>query len=459
MLGPVVFWAALLGLVYLGMLFLSSGKRDPVALTMIAVVGLLAIALAWNRWKGEGAQWFVRAAAAIGIAMLVPVMWQWLHRTDVFTTYCCRDKSVRPATFWPLLVLWGGTLAGLAFVLFGSPERWRALRRASPRSAAWWLAALLWTLAALFVFARNISGAVLWKSVVPLGKAGAVLAGVAAVLAALLWFGTRKTRRQREQVAADYALMPLSERQAVLDLVERAALAGEAQALYRFVEGEVPPDALARVNGDPLAHPGEAWPREDDGTPAWFLIQLPLDVPRLGPAWQRRVAVVFMADYELQVRTYAPADETDLVTLPNPGRAAAPPRFTLQRQRVPFMPVDPDSDEAGGFDVEQLPDKVPGLLAKLEPYSQQPLALLERILVGHPDFRGAGEDLIHVGGDPMLIQSEHEPACPTCGTRMRFLFQFGDPSDTGTLFGDAGVAYVYGCDAHPRECAGFVDCM
>jgi len=61
-----------------------------------------------------------------------------------------------------------------------------------------------------------------------------------------------------------------------------------------------------------------------------------------------------------------------------------------------------------------------------------------------------------VGGDPVLIQSAHDPSCPVCQTRMRFLFQFGELRDP-PLFGDAGVAYVYGYDAHPRECVGFVD--
>jgi hypothetical protein len=39
---------------------------------------------------------------------------------------------------------------------------------------------------------------------------------------------------------------------------------------------------------------------------------------------------------------------------------------------------------------------------------------------------------------------------------MRFLLQFSDVTDE-YLFGDSGVGYVYGCDAHPEQCAGFVD--
>ena len=62
-------------------------------------------------------------------------------------------------------------------------------------------------------------------------------------------------------------------------------------------------------------------------------------------------------------------------------------------------------------------------------------------------------------GDPELIQSEHNASCLVCRARMRFLFQFGEPNEQQMLLGDAGIAYIYGCDAHPRECIGFVDCF
>lgn len=64
---------------------------------------------------------------------------------------------------------------------------------------------------------------------------------------------------------------------------------------------------------------------------------------------------------------------------------------------------------------------------------------------------------ILVGAAPEYIQSEHEPSCEACGARMRFLFQFADVTDDFML-GDAGVGYVYGCDAHPERLQGFIDC-
>lgn len=66
------------------------------------------------------------------------------------------------------------------------------------------------------------------------------------------------------------------------------------------------------------------------------------------------------------------------------------------------------------------------------------------------------EDAILAGGDAQLIQNEHDPLCPACQQPMRFLFQFGDVTEDFEL-GDCGVGYVYGCDAHPENCVGFVD--
>jgi hypothetical protein len=399
-----------------------------------------------NTYGVPAREWIWRLGAALVVALLVPIMVGWLGRTDVFVEFCCKRQAYRAATFWPLVVLWVGTLGMFTFALLGTGKRWWVeLRRPSALTVAWWLAALAWTTAAAIVFARNISGPVLWRSLLPVGKMTIALLVVVAIVALLLRFATRKTQRMRVEVAQDYAALSADERRDLLDSIEQHALTGEYEYLYRCVEGSAEPGALARIAGDPIARPGEAWPLEPDGA----------------SAWQDRVVVVFFADWTVEVRSYAPAQEPDLVTLPNPGKCAAPAGFRLRRMAVPYMPVNDDDDNSGdnGFEVARLPDLVPGLRARLERHSKHPGQLLARVLAerGDAHWSSVEEDVL-VGGDPMLIQSEHDARCPICAQPMRFLFQFGDLNEE-FLFGDAGVAYVYGCDAHPRECQGFVDCM
>ncbi len=60
-----------------------------------------------------------------------------------------------------------------------------------------------------------------------------------------------------------------------------------------------------------------------------------------------------------------------------------------------------------------------------------------------------------MGGEPELIQAEHDARCPTCASPMRFLVSLGALSQT--IGGDAPVVYAYGCDAHVENVRAFVD--
>jgi hypothetical protein len=465
-LSPILFLAGECLLVSIASLMAASPHADFASKSIVVLLALVAAAaLLWHQAGWRGTQWLMRGGAALVVALLLTVLLQWLPRSDVFTVQCCRGGT-RPGTFWPLLFVWALGLGLFTFSWWGAHQRWWVVvRQKSARAALWWLAALAWSVTCAVVLLRNVSGAVLWASLVPVGKLALFLGVPLALFATWLFVLSRRERARSLQVDAEFEAMPLDARASVLELIERAARRAEYQYLYSCVEGVAPGPADARVNGPPLARAGEEWPGAASGEPAWFLLQLPLDVPRLGQAWQGRIAVVFLSkDYEVIVRTYAPATESGLAPLDTAGPDAAAAGLTLRRLAVPYVPVrgedeeDEDEDDVGGFDVEQLPGKVPGLTALLKRYSASPAKLLARVLAGRsgPHFTGA-EDEILVGGDPLLIQGAHEPDCSQCGKRMRFLFQSGELSEKDWLFGDAGVCYVYGCDEHPERCEGFID--
>ena len=71
----------------------------------------------------------------------------------------------------------------------------------------------------------------------------------------------------------------------------------------------------------------------------------------------------------------------------------------------------------------QLCDKSPEITVPLEPYTEDFDGILAQIL--RPNVYGYSLDapgIAYIGGDPMLIQNPHDPACDECGKPMRFLF-------------------------------------
>ena len=55
----------------------------------------------------------------------------------------------------------------------------------------------------------------------------------------------------------------------------------------------------------------------------------------------------------------------------------------------------------------------------------------------------AGGDKL--GGWPAWVQSPEWPHCPSCGGRMRLVFQLGSNDNLDFMFGDAGRGHVFGC--------------
>jgi hypothetical protein len=210
----------------------------------------------------------------------------------------------------------------------------------------------------------------------------------------------------------------------------------------------------SHVGGVPYAEAGEEWPA---GSPAKFLLQVRLDDPGLGPQWQGRLLTVFLVfDVEQVVRRYAVPSLEKYVPL-------APPHAPLPCIRlVPIrLPVDEEEEDGEAGMVPAFPDRlcemVPALRQVLSPYTHDHAGLLSQIL--RPNVWGYDLEewnIAYEGGDPLLIQNPHDPACDECGKPMRFLFQFGEIIP-GVQLADAGVCYVYGCDEHPSRCKGFID--
>ena len=233
----------------------------------------------------------------------------------------------------------------------------------------------------------------------------------------------------------------------------------------------------SRFGGPPYGEPGEQWPtRDDDRTqPADFLIQVRLDDPLPSP-WLGRLIVVFLKfDVTQAILVYAapsPAKyarrpgspdaslDCGLMSLPIP-KAKPPVTHHLPEQ---VAAAESPAESPGSENAWQLPydpalllELVPGLREELRQFTRRPADLLAQLMA--PEHYGYGfdlSDIVQMGGGPQWVQDNPGPmTCPECGHPMRFLFQFGDLSGRNRL-GDAGICYVFGCDAHPDSTQSLV---
>jgi hypothetical protein len=186
-----------------------------------------------------------------------------------------------------------------------------------------------------------------------------------------------------------------------------------------------------------------------------FLMQMPLRAPRLQPQWHNRILVLYLVDHQPLVRSYDQnTQQLRLLSSPLPSEI---PR-ALAEVAMPYLPSSDETETEGGFDPGVIFSRVPDLRNELLKFSSHPEMLLSMLLNGPSTQRALdATDQILVGGDPILIQNEHKAPCPVCNQPMGFLMQSCDITDSFE-FGDAGVVYIYGCDAHPDNCAAFIDC-
>ena len=268
------------------------------------------------------------------------------------------------------------------------------------------------------------------------------------------------------RVRRDYLRVPSDVRQQVLNRIHAAGLNGSVCSVLVATESNATArDVVAsRYGGVPYAEVGDDWPLLDDDTsdPAGFLIQVKLD-DTFPPPWPGRLVVVFNRhDATQTVRCYtSPAADRSIPL------AVGPPLehdWMLQHIRVPRQPRADDAVSGahadGGlldYDPVVLLPTIPGLNADLLPFTRRPADLLAAILA--PNHCGYGfelSDIVQLGGQPEWLLEELEGCnCDQCGRTMRFLFQFGDLNG-GTLLGDSGVCYVFGCDEHPETPMGIV---
>jgi hypothetical protein len=448
---PLVFGVAVFALVWIGVSLATARNRDLVAVLVSVLLLGGAGAMMWTRWIGGRVEWFLRALAGVGAAVLVAVVLGWLGRADVFVD-CRPGCPPRVGTFWPLLMAWVGAFALFAGALWGSRFEFAQWLRPGVRTVLTWVALLAWTGLCLVVLARNVTVDVVMESMERLGIVTSIGGGVVGLLIGVSWLLSLKDRRTRRELAADFARMTPAQRGQVLAAIDAHARTGEFQLAFRGT-GVADDAAPARLGGDPVLRPGEAWPHGADGEPGIFLLQLPLAAPRLPRVWHDRVASVFLVDYELLVKLHRVDEAPSLVRVHGPDVSIEVMPEALEPLAIPYVAATDDLEEA--TNAEALVALVPGLAALLRSHSAHPGRLLDAILAGGVE-RAPASELVMVGGDPVLLLDDPAPLCAECGAPMRFLFQFGDVTES-FAFGDAGVGYVYGCDAHPERCEGFVE--
>ncbi|HEY6093693.1 MAG TPA: DUF1963 domain-containing protein [Gallionellaceae bacterium] len=457
-MSPFFFWFLLVSASLASILFTLTMPLEPIPILVVALAWLATFGLAYKRWSARSINWLLRMAAVLVSAILVFNLHSWALRGDVFIDHPCGCEP-RTGTFWPLFFSWLTNIGLLGYAILGTLTGLKSIAKPTPRSISVWLLVSLWTAACVRVFSANITSAVLVES---LRIAGILVGSIAGTILAIIgigWLLSIPGRRRRKQADADFQKIDENTRQELLTLIDSHSRKSEFVLLYRFNTGTANPASMARVGGNPLARESESWPHHADGSPATFLLQLPLLAPRLPAPWQGRLIAVFLVDYGLLIRSYDAASVPDLTALRNPQEKPIVAETELQPLAIPYVPVSEDEeeeDEESGFDVGQLLERVPGLKDRLGQFSEQPVALLSRLIAGNNYL--SSEDTILVGGDPQLIQNPHDAACPICQRPMRFLFQFCDVTETFAL-GDCGVGYVYGCDDHPEHCEGFVDCF
>jgi hypothetical protein len=278
------------------------------------------------------------------------------------------------------------------------------------------------------------------------------------VLVGIGWLFSIPAASRRKRAAADFAKIDPPTRAGILAMIDRHARNGPFRVLYLRSTVAAAALPLARIGGQPLARPGEPWPRGEDGEPGKFLLQLPLPAVS-GSPWEGRLIVLYLVQQALLVRSYSGTHLDELV--PQDSATAMAAESAAEPIGLQAVAIPTAADDGHGADLrlaEQLIKEVPGLASRLAGLTAYPAPVLLKLLAGHAEAGDLRlEDVVLVGDAPALIPSSHDPRCLVCQQPMRYLLQLADASQSFGL-GDCGVGYVYGCDAHPEFCQGFVDC-
>lgn len=272
-------------------------------------------------------------------------------------------------------------------------------------------------------------------------------------------------RLRVRRVRRAYSRLSVKTRDQILEQIDQA---GRDRFACSVLVADIPntADATAsRYGGQPYAEVGDMWPEQTPGQPgpADFLIQVRLDETFPEPWAGRLVAVFNRFDYEQTVRCYATPAVDRMVVMtsgPEPQKEWGLLRVRVPKQELPESAEPTAKSGLLDYDPVVLLETVPGLNASLLEVTPKPADLLAAILApNHCSYGFELSDLVQLGGVPVWLQEDagHQ-TCSQCGTAMRFLFQFGDLNG-GVAFGDAGVCYVFGCDAHPDQPFGFAQTL
>lgn len=244
-----------------------------------------------------------------------------------------------------------------------------------------------------------------------------------------------------------YKDLPSGVAEKVIQLIECEKTAEPGVTFLKRSDG-VPLDeelfVVSRVGGSPYMEPGDENPQKDIDKPETFLLQVRIDEPALGDAWQGRLLAVFQTRKFELVKSY---ESPSLDQYTRADFESAPICYPLRHIHAPREILNP----------KQLCENIPAIKEVLRPYTNDFAGLLTQILrPNHHHDSFEPQDLAYIGYEPMLIQPPlHEPHCDRCDQPMRFLFQFGEIIPARRM-ADAGICYVYGCDNHPEQCEAFV---
>lgn len=456
-MSPIVFWPGILTAVYVAVLLSAALPHNLAQIAGAALAWIVTFGMGWARWSGRSVLWLWRLAAAAAAIILVALVHDWLPRTDVFVIYR-RNCPPKMGSFWPLFFVCIGGLGLQTFAAWGTQFRVKNLVTLPTfGAAAWWFVTFSWSIACGYVFIRNINTVAVAVSLTGIAKILGIFLVPTGIVTLFVWLRKRSEMASRKKALADYQAISPSLRIAMLSLIEDYARAGIFRLMYRVATENGAEDPFARVGGRPLAAPDELWPFDDERVPGQFLLQLPL-AGVSSAVWTDRLVAVYLLQGELLVKSYACG--AGLILKAVPPDAEQIPAQALRSLAVSVLKPSDGDDDDGSDDTlssDWFIDNVAGLAETLSTTTTQPARVVSMLIAGEAADSFAIEDAILVGGEPELLQGPHEPSCEICQQTMRFLLQFPDVTESREL-GDGGVGYVYGCDAHPEHCQGFVDC-
>lgn len=209
-------------------------------------------------------------------------------------------------------------------------------------------------------------------------------------------------------------------------------------------EGDGEP-AASKFSGTPFLAEGQTWPAcPNCGKPMQLFLQLNLDKlpdPARGEFGKGILQMFYCTSVnplcEDQCEAYFPFAKSALLRIVPTGNAGRieipeiegrfPPKLITGWKEVDDYPNYEEIEEQGVELTEEESDE----------WSEQ-------------EFPRGGDKL---GGWPHWVQGVEYPDCPTCGERMRLVFQIDSEDNLPYMFGDVGCGHITQCRTHTDQLA------